>query len=140
MAGNLSQMALDWAVAMASPFPSGGLTSPLRVKTSIRWNSKRLISNSSHALSYNWECAGLGLALNTIVLESPTLSVFTDPVMQFTCNLVEFQGVLPTFGTPYSFRCTGLTIAWAVALITPPIKIWLYNQDDSNDAILIFED
>lgn len=140
MAGNLNDMALAWATAMLNPLPSDGSTSPLQVKTSVFWNERRLVSNSSHFLTSAWECSGLGLALNMIMLESPTLSVSTDPVMQLTCNLSEFLGPLPTFGMPYLFRCTGLIIAWKEALITPPIRMQLFNQDDSTDSIMMIEE
>src|ERR1041384_5489935 len=101
MAGNLSNMGLEWATAMVNPLPSDGSTSPLQVKTSLFWNKRRLISNSSHTLLFNWECSGLGLALTMIALESPTLSVSTDPILQTTCNLVEFLWPLPTLGMPF---------------------------------------
>lgn len=140
MAGNLRDMGAAWGVAMLNPLPSDGSTSLLRVKTSILWNGKRLVSNSSHTLLFNWECSGLGFLLNMIAVESPTLVVSTDPVMQLTCNLSEFQGPLPTYGMPYLFRCTGLIIAWAAALITPPIRMQLFNQDDSTDSIMLIED
>jgi len=140
MAGNLSDMAGDWATALINPLPSDGSTSPLRVKTSILWSEKRLASNSSHTLLFNWEQSGLGLALNMIALESPTLSVSTDPVMQLTTNLTEFLGRLTTYGMPYLFRCTGTIIAWKVALITFPLRLTLFNQDDSDDSILLIDE
>jgi len=140
MAGNLRDMGADWGVAMLNPLPSNGLTSPLQVKTSLFWRQKRLISNSSHSLLFNWECSGLGLALNTIALESPTMSVSTDPIVQITCNLVEFLGSLPTFGMPYLFRCSGLIIAYKEALMDAPVRIQLFNQLDFDDSIILFED
>jgi hypothetical protein len=74
-----------------------------------------------------------------IALESPTLSVSTDPIWQTTGNLVEFLGPLTTFGMPYLFRYTGLIIAYKVALMAAPIRIQLFNQDDSDDSIIFFE-
>lgn len=140
MDANLHGMSLSLVTAMSSPFPSVGSTLPLQVKTSIFWSGRRLISNSSHLLSYSWECSGLGLALNMIMLESVTTSASTDPTMQTTCNLVEFQGPLPTFGMPFSFRCTGLIVAFKVALLAAPLKIQWFNQADSNDSVVFFED
>lgn len=140
MAGNLNDMALAWATAMLNPLPSDGLTSLLEVKTSLFWSKRRLTSNSSHTVLFNWECSGLGLALNTIMLESPTLSVSTDPILQMTCNLVEFLGPLPTYGMPYLFRCTGLILAYKVALMVAPLRIQFFNLNDSNDSIILFED
>lgn len=140
MAGNLGTMALDLAAAMVSPFPSNGSTSPLPVKTSIVSSEKRLVSNSSHLLLFNWECSGLGFLLNMIILESPTMSVSTDPILQITTNLVEFQGVLPTYGMPYLFRCTGLILAFKVALLAAPVQIHWFNQIDSGDSLIFYED
>lgn len=140
MAGNLNDMALSWAAAMINPLPSDGLTSPLQIKTSIYWRGKRLISNSSHTLSFNWESVGLGLALNMIALEETSFVASTDPILQTTCNLVEFLGPLPTFGMPFLFRCSGLIAAWKVALMAAPIRIQLFNLLDSNDSIVLFED
>ncbi len=140
MAGNLADMAAELATAMVNPLPSNGLTSLLRVRTSIRWNEKRLVSNSSHMILFNWECAGLGLALNMIMLESPTLLVSTDPILQITTNLVEFLGPLPSFGMPYLFRCTGLILAYKAALMTAPLQIQFFNQDDSSDSVIFFEE
>ena len=140
MAGNLADMAASWALAMLNPLPSDGLTSPLQVKTSLFWRERRLISNSSHTLLFNWECSGLGLALNMIAVESPLLSVSTDPILQTTCNLVEYLGSLPIYGMPYLFRCTGLILAYKVALMDAPLRIQLYNQLDSGDSIILFED
>ena len=140
MAGNLHDLATDMAAALVSPLPSSGSTSPLLLKTSIFWRRNRLISNSSHLLSLAWECSGLGLALNMIALESPTLSVSTDPIWQTTGSLVEFLGPLPSFGMPYLFRYTGLIIAYKVALMDAPVRMQLFNQDDSGDSIIFFED
>jgi hypothetical protein len=140
MAGNLNDLSLMLATAMLNPLPSDGLTSPLQVKTSLFSNERRLISNSSHLLTFNWECAGLGLALNMIALENTTMSVSTDPIWQLTTNLVEFLGPLPTFGMPYLFRCSGLILAYKVALMVAPLRIQLFNQQDSNDSIILFED
>jgi ABC-type tungstate transport system substrate-binding protein len=140
MAGNLNDMGAAWGVAMLNPLPSDGLTSPLAVKTSIFWSEKRLISNSSHLLTFNWECSGLGLALNLIALENTSFAVSTDPILQITTNLVEFQGPLPTFGMPYLFRCTGLILVYKQALMTAPIRIQFFNQNDSNDSIMLIED
>lgn len=140
MAGNLRDLGAALGVAMLNPLPSNGSTSPLRIKTSIFWREKRLISNSSHLLSLDWECSGLGLALNMIALESPTLSVSTDPIWQITTNLVEFLGVLPTYGMPYLFRCSGLIIAYKVALMDAPIRIQWFNQDDSDDSLMFLEE
>jgi hypothetical protein len=75
-----------------------------------------------------------------IALESPTLSVSTDPILQTTCNLVEFLGPLPTYGMPYLFRCTGLILAYKEALMVAPLRIQLFNQLDSDDSIIMFED
>ncbi len=140
MAGNLRDMSADWAAAMVNPLPSNGSTSPLQIKTSIFWRQKRLISNSSHLLTLAWECTGLGLALNLILLESPTLSVSTDAITEITTNLVEFLGPLPTFGMPYLFRCSGLIIAYKVALMDAPVRMQLFNQNDSDDSVILFED
>lgn len=139
MDANLRQLSLSLAVAMASPFPSDGSTSPLRLKTSIFWRERRLISNSSHLLSLAWECTGLGLALNLIMLESPTIAVSTDPIVQITTNLVEFQGPLPFYGMPYLFVCSGLIVAYKVALMDSPIRMQLFNQDDSDDSMILIE-
>lgn len=140
MAGSLKEMALDWTFALINPLPSDGSTSPLLVKTSVFWNGRRLVSNNSLPLSFSWECSGLGFLLNTITLESPTLSVSTDPILEMTGNLAEFQGSLPTFGTPYLLRYTDLILAWAETLITPPIKVTFFNLLDSDDAITLFCD
>jgi len=139
MAGNLESLALDLATAMLNPFPSDGLTSNLHLKTSIHWQKKRLISNSSHLLLLNWECEGLGFLLNLIALESPTMSVSTDPILSITGNLAEFQGRLPTFGMPFLFRCTSLIMAYPVALMVAPLHIQFFNQNDSDDSIVFFE-
>jgi hypothetical protein len=140
MVGNLNSLSLDLATAMLDPLPSNGSTSPLQIRTSLFWREKRLVSNSSHLLSLAWECTGLGLALNMIALESPTIAVSSDPIWQLTCNLVEFLGPLPTFGMPYLFRCSGLILAYKVALMVNPLRIQLFNLDDSDDSIVLFED
>jgi len=140
MAGNLSNLSENLAFAMTNPLPSDGSTSPLLLKTSIHWNGMRRVSNNSHLLLLDWECEGLGFLLNMIALESPMLSVSTDPIVSITGNLAEFQGVLPTFGTPSVFRCTGLIIAYAVALMDRPLKIQMFNLNDSDDSIIFFED
>jgi len=135
MAGNLQNLALDLRLALASPFPSNGSTSPLRQKTSLFYQQKRLASNSSHLLTLAWEQSGSGFQLNLISLESPTLSVSTDPIMQLTCDLVAYQGSLPTYGMPSLFACTNLIIAYKAALMAAPVKLTLFNLDDSSDAI-----
>lgn len=140
MDANLSQWALSLRAAMINPLPSDGSIMPLQLKTSIGWNKKRLVSNSSHMLSLSWESAGLAFLLNMILLESPTLSVSTDPILSMTCDLVEYQGSLPNYGMPSLFRCSNLIIAYKVALMASPIRIQLFNQDDSNDSIVFFED
>jgi len=68
------------------------------------------------------------------------MSASTDPIWQLTCNLAEFQGPLPIYGMPYLFRCTGLILAYKVALMDSPLKVTLFNQDDSFDTIIFFED
>lgn len=139
MAGNLQNLAVDLGAALSSPFPSDGSTSPLRLKTSIFYRERRLISNSSHSLTLAWEQSGLGLALNMILLESPTIAVSTDPTIQITCNLAAYLGSLPTYGMPSLFSCTGLIIAYKVALMVSPVRIQFFNQDDSSDSIIFFE-
>lgn len=140
MAGNLGNLAADLAFAILNPLPSNGSTSPLRLKTSILWRTKRLISNSSHLLTLSWEVSALGFLLNLISLESPTLAVSTDPIMEMTGNLVEYQGSLPTYGMPFLFSCSSLIIAYKVALMDAPIRLQLFNQDDSADSIVFYED
>jgi len=136
MAGNLQTLSLDLQTALASPFPSSGSTSPLRLRTSILWQKRRLVSSSSHLLILGWEQTGLGFQLNMILVESPTLSVSTDPILQMTCDLVGYQGGLPTYGTPSLFACINLIIAYKVALMASPVRIQLFNQDDSSDSII----
>lgn len=136
MAGNLQNLAVDLALAISNPLPSSGATSPLRLKTSILWRKRRLVSNSSHLLSLAWEQSGLGFLLNLIALESPTLAVSTDPIFQITGDLVEYQGGLPTYGMPSLFSCSNLIMAYKVALMDNPIRIQVFNQDDSSDSII----
>lgn len=136
MAGNLHDLGVDLGVAMLNPLPSIGATSPLHLKTSIFWRKRRLISNSSHSLLLQWEVSGLGLALNLIALESPSIAVSTDPIFQMTGDLVAFLGGLPTYGMPYLFSCSGLIVAYKVALMDSPIRIQLFNQEDSTDSII----
>jgi len=135
MAGNLQALAIDLQLALASPFPSSGSTLPLRLKTSLFYQQRRLVSNSSHLLTLAWEQSGLGFQLNLISLESPTLPVSTDPIMQLTCNLVAYLGSLPTYGMPSLFACTSLIVAYKVALMAAPVKLTLFNLDDSSDSI-----
>jgi hypothetical protein len=136
MAGNLHDLGVELGVAMLNPLPSTGATSALNLKTSLFWRTKRLVSNSSHLLTLQWEVSALGLALNMIALESPSIAVSTDPIWQMTGNLVAFLGSLPTYGMPYLFSCSGLIVAYKVALMDSPIRMQLFNLDDSSDSII----
>lgn len=140
MDGSLQEMGVSLAAAMVSPFPSDGSTIPLLLRTSMLWREKRLISSSSHLISFSWSVAALGFLLSMITLESPTIAVSTDPITEMTGNLVEYQASLPTYGTPSFFRCTSLIIAYKVALMGAPLRLQLFNLLDSDDSIIFLED
>ena len=137
MDANLKTMAQNIAYQIINPFPSDGSTVPLQVKTTITSNNKRLASNSSHLISFSWSCAALGFLLSMITLESPSMSVSTDPTLEMVGNLWDYQATLPMFGTPSLLRCTDLIINLGGNSLTGLWKVHLINQADDSDNIII---
>lgn len=134
MDASLKALALSMAMSLGSLTPSDGSTLPLQMKITTIWKGRRLASNYSLPISYSWSSAALGFLLNLIGLESPTMFASTDPVIQITAELLDYQATLPTFGMPSLLRCIDLTFTSGDILMTPPLSIHLVNLADVSDS------